>query len=923
MKHYITTILAAIALTLIAAPTLAAPPMTKTIIPTQDAGYINTISTKDNQLFVLGFGASASYDWQGQIFIPTQNHDISQNTGIAKYITWGDYDNDGDEDAFVLNYGGTSYFYQNQNGNLVVANPQIFPTLRVVGSHAQFIDIDNNGFLDLYISTAYGNNILFTNQQGIFTRNTIHPLVSNQTKTIKTLFFDIDNNGTLDAFLLNNGEPHDVYLQLHNQFILQPNHIFSSGQQQSTDAAQIDIDTDGDLDLFITNYNQAPLIFEQNNGTYQLTTISAISNLEQPIRSAVIFDIDNDADSDIYLTTDQFTNNILLENTGNGSFSNRTNHALTLEKNITKLAIPTDMNGDGAIDILSPNGVQPSIELFTNQTPTNNWLDINLVGQYSNKSALGAQIEIMTGGTTQIFTIIQNQNPQHIGIGSNDTTNIIIHWPSGTIQQETITDINTFQTIIESEPPYVKEGPIVFDATTNLAVSTTTVNADGQESITFAITVENTEQDSIEEIRLAINHHWNWADGLTPNTYMGLFISDQNGILQKHSSATYAANHITQIDSTKEYEPGTGITTYTLTIVYHGMEDDMLNNLPRVYIKDIDGIAKWYIPDTTDRFDIKKPAVFTKTGSAIFDPEQDFTISTSTIISNNQDVLTFTINVNNTKEDSLTDVRLLMNYRRWGSEGITPVDVGYFIATNGGVLQKLSTQTYGNQFPQIIDSIKQYNPLTGITTYTLTITYSGINENILQNLPFIYINEPEYANAKWYRSNDTKRFDILAPTTFSKTGKSIFIPEEHFIISTSTILANGQEQLTYTIHIANTYEDSLSDVRLLMNYRRWSTEGITPVNVGYFIAIQGEALKKYSASTYGNQLVEIVDSTRTYDEHTGITTFVLTISYNEGVTENIFQNLPFVYINEPEYIANAGWHRIDEAKRFDIIANNN
>lgn len=920
MSKKITTIIFGFAFTLIATPTLAAPSMTKTVIPTPEAGYINTIAAKDNQLFVLGFGSSASYDWQGQTLILTQNHDIDQNTGIAKHFAWGDYDNDGDTDAFLLNYGGKSHLYQNQNGNLIEESTQTLPSISTIGSHAQFVDIDNNGFLDLYISTSFGNNMLFLNSNGIFTQNTTHPLVQKKTNTKKTIFADIDENGTLDAFLINTKpQSHTVYLQSAGTFVEQENHPFALSANTS-DAAFFDIDTDGDLDLFLANYNQPSQVFTQTQGTYQQTTLPALSTIQKPIRAITVVDIDNDADSDILLLTDQFEKNILLENTQNGSFVNRTNHALTTDQHQNIHARTIDQNGDGAVDLLVPDKINGTISLYTNQAPTNNWLSLSLHGVQSNRNGIGATVYVHTANNTQPFSITDDNLPIHIGLADSEQVDITVVWPDGTTQEETNIPVNTNYTIEQREPAYEKVGPILFDPINNFTISTSSLSSNSEETITFTIQVENTLEDSIDNIRLTINHQWNQADGITPQESMGLFIGENGNALEKYPVESYKASNIVVHNSTKTYDQTQGITTYQLTIGYIGINEDIRHNLPRVYIWEKDQLPKWYPVDEQDRYDVLAAPTFVKTGPATFDPQEDIQISTSSVSANGLDTMTFTIDIHNTLENSLADVRFLMNYRRWVSEGITPIDVGYFTATPGNPLQKYSETTYGNQFVNVVSTTKTYTPETGRTTYTLTITYAGINEeDILGNIPFVYIHEPEYPNyTGWHRAAESKRFDITVPQEFSKIGAAILDPLTGITVSSSSIPANGEHTLTFDITIQNTLEHSVTDIRLFMNYRRWNSDGITPIDVGYFVANTGEVLHEYSASAYGNNLVEVVSATRAYNSQTGETTLSITVVYN-GVSSDILQNLPFVYFNEPGYTF-ATWHRADEAQRFDILA---
>ncbi|HEU4717476.1 MAG TPA: FG-GAP-like repeat-containing protein, partial [Bacteroidia bacterium] len=99
-----------------------------------------------------------------QIFINNANGTYTQDTsnwtglrdGAQGWSTaWGDIDNDGDMDAFVLNYDVNSKVMINDgNGHFtdVMATSGIANTTTYFGENASFHDFDNDGFLDLLIT---------------------------------------------------------------------------------------------------------------------------------------------------------------------------------------------------------------------------------------------------------------------------------------------------------------------------------------------------------------------------------------------------------------------------------------------------------------------------------------------------------------------------------------------------------------------------------------------------------------------------------------------------------------------------------------------------------------------------------------------------------------------------------------------------
>ena len=93
--------------------------------------------------------------------------------GSSTAGAWADYDNDGDLDLFVTNFGA-NFLYRN-NGNGIFTKVTAGAVVSEQGSWqgCAWGDYDNDGWVDLFAVNDAGNNALYrNNRNGTFTRVT-------------------------------------------------------------------------------------------------------------------------------------------------------------------------------------------------------------------------------------------------------------------------------------------------------------------------------------------------------------------------------------------------------------------------------------------------------------------------------------------------------------------------------------------------------------------------------------------------------------------------------------------------------------------------------------------------------------------------------------------------------------------------------
>ena len=228
---------------------------------------------------------------------------ITPNVESTGVVSWVDYDNDGDQDLFMIksgrthpNNGENNRFYHN---SLMESGQLEFKRVTTTGlvNHfdldfqASWGDYDNDGDLDAYLGNFDNRNYLYRNEgDSLFTKITMGAPVTDNTATLGSSWGDYDNDGDLDLYVLNTSGQRSRYYRndgngnftvLSNILIGTPVLNLSAAQG----CAHADYNNDGYLDLFVANSfsaGNARNFFYFNNGGsnryIQITCKGTVSN---------------------------------------------------------------------------------------------------------------------------------------------------------------------------------------------------------------------------------------------------------------------------------------------------------------------------------------------------------------------------------------------------------------------------------------------------------------------------------------------------------------------------------------------------------------------------------------------------------------------------------------------------------------------
>jgi len=434
------------------------------------------------------------------------------DTGYGTGCVWGDYDNDGDQDLYVANFGPNVLYRNNGDGTFTDVTEIAGVGDSLWSFNPVFLDYDNDGDLDLlsinYVDFTLENNkicyvgrfrdycepgqynclpnhLYRNNGDGTFTDVSKESGIYNfKGKGMGVVIGDYDNDGDMDIFVANDRVP--GFLYRNNGDGTFTDVAVEAGVAYNEDGLAMsgmgcdmgDYDNDGDMDIFVTHFTFEVNSMFRNEGNGFFVYASFLTGLGKPslLHSGVgtgFFDYDNDGDLDIFVANGNFImfvhekwdmlhfkeKNQLYRNNGDGSFTDISSEAgpgLDIAR-VHRAAAFGDYDNDGDIDILV-TAWNDRPELLRNDGGNrNNWIMIKTIGTRSNRDGIGARVKLVAGSLTQIKDVrtaggylADHDRRLHFGLGKREKIDLIqIRWPSGIVDE--IRDVKVNQLLIVKE----------------------------------------------------------------------------------------------------------------------------------------------------------------------------------------------------------------------------------------------------------------------------------------------------------------------------------------------------------------------------------------------------------------------------------------------------------------------------------------
>ena len=401
---------------------------------------------------------------------------VTEQTGLPAWVNantaiWFDYDGDGLLDLFIGGYyseavdlwhlqttrmmpesfeyaknGGRKYLLHNLGaGKFEEVSAKLGIDSRRWALAAAAADLRGIGHQDLFIANDYGVSELYFNDGKQFREVGEETGVGFAPKSGMTAAFgDVLNQGEYAIYVSNISED-GVLIQGNNLWV--PQQVKSRVGVRYENLARAlgvemggwswgmqfgDLNNDGTLDVYLTN----GYVSADRNKSYWYDFSKVAGG-----NSSIIGDAANWPAMEGRSLSGYQQKRVWL-NDGAGKFNDVAQAVGATDTYDGRSVALADLWNRGVLDVIVTNQRGPLLIYKNTVVPENKWIDFELEGTASNRSAMGAEVNLFWNGRQQKQTVsggsgfcAENQRRLHFGLGRNPVIEkAVIRWPSGKFQ---------------------------------------------------------------------------------------------------------------------------------------------------------------------------------------------------------------------------------------------------------------------------------------------------------------------------------------------------------------------------------------------------------------------------------------------------------------------------------------------------------
>jgi hypothetical protein len=399
------------------------------------------------------------------------NHDgtftnVTEKAGVGEVglclgTVWGDYNDDGFPDLYVVNDFGRKTLYKNNgDGTFTDVTVKSGTLAYGAGMNASMSDYDNDGKLDIYVTNIRSDEAWYAEWPTVG-RYMINSWRQGVWVTDMPLYFQIFQQSGFNFI--------KVFQDMasgNNLFRNKGDGTFEDVTAKNNanpigwfwGASFADFDNDGWQDIYAAD----GWVYNDKDTEIELDFLNNVVSEQKLYKTGILFDPAHFG----HTSWHGWEHNRYLRNRGDGSFEEvgrAAGNDLLLNSRGVAVA---DFWNRGVMDIAVSASDDKHALLRNEVGLQRHWLQVELVGVQSNRDAVGARVSIKVHGKPQMRELVlgdgygsENSLRQHFGIGdATSVDEVTVKWPrSKTVQTFRNVAANRIIEITEGKDQFVEK----------------------------------------------------------------------------------------------------------------------------------------------------------------------------------------------------------------------------------------------------------------------------------------------------------------------------------------------------------------------------------------------------------------------------------------------------------------------------------